>query len=69
MNPETSTKLKPMKLHLISVLDSTGLREIDRSKKLKISPTPTPTPAKDTNGILEARYLKPNKIITTKTVY
>jgi hypothetical protein len=69
MKPETSTKLKPIKLHLIRVLDSTGLREIDKSKKLKINPTPTPTPAKDINGILEARYLKPNKIINTQKLW
>lgn len=55
MKPDTSTRLKPMKLHLISVLLRTGLRLIDNNKKLKISPTPTPTPANDIKGILEAR--------------
>lgn len=63
MKPLTSTKLKPIKLHLINVLDKTGLRLIDSSKKENISPTPIPTPAKDMRGMLEARYLNPNNII------
>jgi len=54
-----------MKDQRIRVLDRTGLRLIDSSRKLNISPTPTPTPAREINGILEARYLKPNNIINS----
>jgi hypothetical protein len=63
MKPDTSTKEKPIKDQRIRVLDRTGLRLIDSSRKLNISPTPTPTPAKEINGMLEARYRKPNNII------
>lgn len=63
MKPDTSTKEKPIKDQRIRVLDRTGLRLIDSSRKLNISPTPTPTPAREINGMLEARYRKPNNII------
>lgn len=63
INPLTSTKLNPIKLHLIKVFDKTGFLLIEINKKLKISPTPIPTPAKDTRGILDAKYLNPNNIM------
>jgi len=63
INPLTSTKLNPIKLHLIKVFDKTGFLLIEINKKLKISPTPIPTPAKDTRGILDAKYLNPSNIM------
>jgi hypothetical protein len=63
INPETSTKLKPMKDQRINVFAMTGFLEIDNNKKAKIIPTPIPTPANEINGILDAKYLNPNNII------
>ena len=40
-----------------------GFRLIENINKLRIKPTPIATPAKETNGILLARYLKPRRII------
>ena len=42
-----------------------GFRLIENINKLRIKPTPIATPAKETNGILLARYLKPRRIIRT----
>jgi len=67
MKPLTSTRLNPMKDQRIRVLLKAGLRLIDSNKKLKISPTPTPTPASDISGMLDAKYLNPNKIIISKS--
>jgi hypothetical protein len=69
MKPDTSTKEKPIKDQRIRVLDRTGLRLIDSSRKLNISPTPTPTPAREINGMLEAKYRKPNNIINSTVQY
>lgn len=63
IKPLTSTKLKPIKLHLINVFDNTGLRLIESNKNENISPTPIPTPANEIKGILDAKYLNPNNII------
>jgi hypothetical protein len=63
IKPETSTKLKPIKDQRINVFDMTGFLEIDNNKKAKIIPTPIPTPANEINGILDAKYLNPSKII------
>ncbi len=38
-----------------------GLRLIEKTKNANIIPTPIATPTKLTIGILEARYLNPNK--------
>ena len=63
IKPETSHREKPMKAHLINWSTTTviGLREIDKTKLEKINPTPIATPAREINGILEAKNLKPNK--------
>jgi hypothetical protein len=63
INPLTSTKLKPIKDQRINVLLITGFLEIDNNRKAKIIPTPIPTPANEINGILDAKYLNPSKII------
>jgi hypothetical protein len=52
-----------MKDQRMKVLERAGLREMEKRRKEKIRPTPIATPARDTRGILEARYLKPIKII------
>lgn len=49
------------------VLLNTGLRLILTNKKENIKPTPIPTPASDTRGILDAKYLNPNNIISQFT--
>jgi len=40
-----------------------GFRAIEIIKLAKTHPTPKATPAKQTIGILEAKYLNPNNII------
>jgi hypothetical protein len=52
-----------MKDQRMKVLERAGLREMEKRRKEKIRPTPIATPARDTRGILEARYLKPMRII------
>jgi len=67
INPETSTRLKAIKLQRIKVLDNEGLREIELSKWLKIIPTPIATPnnGKPTTRPA-AKYLNPKRIIQYK---
>jgi len=67
MKPDTSTRLKPIKLQRIKVLLKEGLRLIEIKRKAKIKPTPTATPARLIKGILEAKYLNPIKIIYVVT--
>jgi predicted methyltransferase len=64
IKPETSQREKPMNAHLInwSKITETGFLQILKTKFAKIIPTPIATPAREINGILEAKYLKPNKI-------
>ena len=40
-----------------------GFRLIEKINKLRIKPTPIATPAKEINGILLAKYLKPRRIV------
>lgn len=47
----------------MNVLEREGLREIEKRRKAKIRPTPIATPARLIKGTLEAKYLKPIKII------
>ncbi len=63
MNPDTSTKLNPIKAHLIKTLERTGFLHIEKINILNINPTPIATPANETNGILLAKYLNPSNII------
>lgn len=65
IKPETSTRLKAIKLQRIKVLERDGLREIEINKWLKIIPTPIATPNKGRPTTRPAdKYLKPSKIIT-----
>jgi len=66
MKPETSTRLKPIKPHLIRLVDKRGLRAILKINNAKINPTPTATPARLIKGILAAKYLNPKSTIPTK---
>ena len=63
MKPETSHREKPMKAHLInwSKIAETGFLQIVKIKFAKIKPTPTATPAREINGILDAKNLKPKR--------
>ena len=63
MKPETSTREKPIKAHRIKLLEIEGLREKATNNKAKIIPTPIATPVRLIRGILEARYLRPNRIM------
>ena len=40
-----------------------GLRHVAKINILRVNPAPIATPAKEIEGILLARYLKPNKIM------
>ncbi|MCP4100321.1 MAG: hypothetical protein GY750_02645, partial [Lentisphaerae bacterium] len=60
IDPETSTKGDPIKARLIKTLEITGLRLIAKIDILGIEPTPIATPAEEIDGILLAKYLKPN---------
>jgi hypothetical protein len=63
INPETSTNEKPTNDHLIKLLLTDGLRDIEKTKKAKIKPTPIATPARAIIGMLEAKYLNPINIM------
>ena len=62
MNPETSTRLKPMNAHRTRLLVMIGFLHIELTNEPKILPIPIDTPANDNNGILEANNLKPRII-------
>jgi len=49
--------------HLTKLLRILGLRDKERIKLAKTRPTPKATPAKQIIGILDAKYLKPKRII------
>jgi hypothetical protein len=53
-----------MNAHLIKIVLIFGFRHIEKTKNANIIPTPIATPIKLINGILEAKYLKPNNIIS-----
>ena len=59
IEPETSTKEKPVKAHRTKGLTGDGLRQIEIIKKAKRIPTPIATPVRHIKGILEAKYLNP----------
>jgi hypothetical protein len=63
IKPLTSTKLKPINDQRTKLLRILGLRDKERIKLAKTRPTPNATPAKQIIGMLEAKYLNPNKII------
>jgi len=50
----------------MKVFEREGLREIEKRRKAKMRPTPIATPAKLIRGTLDAKYLKPIKIIYRK---
>lgn len=63
IKPETSTREKPMNDQRTRELSILGLRDKERIKLAKTRPTPKATPAKHIIGMLDAKYLKPNRII------
>lgn len=63
IEPETSTKEKPVKAHRTKGLTGDGLRHIEIIKKAKRIPTPIATPVRHIKGILEAKYLNPKSTI------
>lgn len=63
INPLTSTKLNPINAQRTNKFTIEGLRDKPMINAANIIPTPTATPRKDKIGILQAKYLKPNKII------
>lgn len=64
IKPLTSTKLKPINAHLTNKLVIAGFLDNPIINAAKIVPTPIATPKNDKIGILQAKYLKPNKIIS-----
>lgn len=52
-----------MKAHLINWSVNWGVREIPKIKKAKINPTPIATPAREINGMLDAKNLKPKSTL------
>ena len=62
MKPLTSTKLNPINAHLIRLGDKDGFLATENIKILNTNPTPIATPVKETNGMLDAKYRKPNSI-------
>ncbi len=63
INPDTSTKEKPIKVHLTKMFDKTGFLAIPNTKDPKTNPTPTATPDKEIKGRPEDKYRNPDKII------
>ena len=57
-----------MNAHLIKIVLIFGFRHIEKTKNANIIPTPIATPIKLINGILEAKYLKPNNIINKNRI-
>ena len=55
MNPLTSTRLKPIKAHLIKELLIEGFLDNPNNNIENITPTPIPTPTKDNKGKDEAK--------------
>jgi len=55
INPETSTKEKPIKDQRIKVLLKTGFLLILKINIPNISPTPVATPANEIKGTLDAK--------------
>ena len=66
MNPDTSTKLKPIKLQRINSFFTIGFLDIETNKLPKTIPTPKATPPKQSRGIEEAKYLKPSNSIISE---